>query len=110
MAGTSSRAEESKIEDKTSAAADGTQVFLGRISHAKLTGQPDVVVKANQYRMAAAANYRNCQKYVPLDSANLSKVIASEAKQSLRLSKRLLRRKAPRNDRLSEQIFDGRYS
>jgi hypothetical protein len=54
-------------------------------------------------------NYRNCQKYVPLDLANLSKVIASEAKQSLRFSKRLLRRKAPRNDRLSEQIFDSRY-
>ncbi|MEJ2101968.1 MAG: hypothetical protein P8X68_18635 [Desulfobacterales bacterium] len=57
MVGTSSRAVEFKIEDKSPAAADGTQVFLGRISPAKLTGQPDVVVKANQYRMAAVANY-----------------------------------------------------
>jgi len=32
-----------------------------------------------------------------------------EAKQSLRFFKRLLRRWAPRNDRLSEQIFDYRY-
>ena len=53
--------------------------------------------------------YSNCQKYVPIDLANLSKVIASEAKQSLRFSKRLLRREAPRNDRLLEQIFDNRY-
>jgi len=37
-------------------------------------------------------NYSNCQKYVPIDLANLLKVIASEAKQSLRFSKRLLRR------------------
>jgi hypothetical protein len=42
--------------------------------------------------------------------ACLSSVIAREAKQSLRLSKELLRRKAPRNDRLSEQIFDNRYN
>jgi hypothetical protein len=27
-------------------------------------------------------DYSNCQKYVPIDLANLSKVIASEAKQS----------------------------
>jgi hypothetical protein len=36
--------------------------------------------------------YSNGKKYIPLDLANLSKVIASEAKQSLRFSKRLLRR------------------
>jgi hypothetical protein len=54
--------------------------------------------------------YNNCQKCVPIDLANLSKVIASEAKQSLRVSKRLLRRLAPRNDRLSERRFDNRYS
>ena len=73
-------------------------------------------------------NYRNFQKYVPIDSANLSNVIASAAKQSdpllriiLSLSKGpstwlgtmlcigLLRRRAPRNDSLAEQIFDNRY-
>jgi uncharacterized protein (DUF2267 family) len=54
--------------------------------------------------------YNNCQKYVPIESANFSKVIASEAKQSLRASKRLLRRLTPRNDSLSEQIFDNRYN
>ncbi|MGD8393356.1 MAG: hypothetical protein PVH74_17615, partial [Desulfobacterales bacterium] len=51
-------------------------------------------------------NYSGCQKYVPIELVNLSKVIASEAKQSLRFCKRLLRRKAPRNDSLSEHIFD----
>jgi hypothetical protein len=50
-----------------------------------------------------------CQKYVPIDLANPAKVIASEAKQSLRFSKRLLRRQAPRNHRLWEQILDTRY-
>jgi hypothetical protein len=55
-------------------------------------------------------NYNGCQKYVPIELADLSKVIASEAKQSLRASKRLLRRLAPRNDSLSEQFFDNRYS
>jgi hypothetical protein len=37
-------------------------------------------------------------------------VIASEANQSIRLSKGLLRRKAPRNDGLSEQIFENRHN
>ena len=37
-------------------------------------------------------NYSDCQKYVPIELVNLSKVIASEAKQSLRLTKGLLRR------------------
>ena len=37
-------------------------------------------------------NYSGCQKYVPIELVNLSKVIASEAKQSLRFCKRLLRR------------------
>ena len=50
-----------------------------------------------------------CQKYVPIDIAIPAKVIASEAKQSLRFSKRLLRRQAPRNHRLWEQFFDTRY-
>jgi hypothetical protein len=35
------------------------------------------------------------KKYVPIDLANFSKVIASEAKQSPRVSRRLLRRQAP---------------
>jgi hypothetical protein len=49
------------------------------------------------------------QKYVPIDLENFSKAIASEATQSLRVSKRLLRRQAPRNDSLPEHIFDNRY-
>jgi hypothetical protein len=53
--------------------------------------------------------YPNCQKYVPIDLANPSKVIASEAQHSLRVCKRLYRRKAPRNDGLSEYISDNRY-
>jgi len=53
--------------------------------------------------------YISCQKYVPIDLANLSKVIANEAMQSLRISKRLLPRMAPRNDGLSEYIFDNHY-
>ena len=56
-----------------------------------------------------ARNYSGFQKYVPIEFVNLSKVIASEAKQSLRFCKRLLRRKAPRNDSLSEYIFDSYY-
>jgi hypothetical protein len=55
-----------------------------------------------------AGYYNNGQKYVPIDLANLSTVIASGAKQSLKVSKRLLRREAPRNDSLSEQIFKNR--
>ena len=54
--------------------------------------------------------YSGFQKYVPIEFVNLSKVIASEAKQSLRFCKRLLRRKAPRNDSLSEYIFDSYYN
>ncbi len=42
--------------------------------------------------------------------ANLASVIASEAKQSLKLSIGLLCRQAPRNDRLSELIFENHYS
>ena len=59
--------------------------------------------------MIALLNYSGCQKYIPIDIANPSKVIASEAKQSPRFCKRLLRRKAPRNDSLSEHIFDSYY-
>jgi hypothetical protein len=72
--------------------------------------------------------YNNCQQYVPIDLANLLKVIASEVKQSdakhrpepsrgiPRLTRddplrriRLLRRWVPRNDSLSEYIFYNRY-
>ena len=55
-AGTSSRVVEFKTKDKIATSADGTQIFMGRTIHAKLTGQPDIVIKDNQYRMAAAAN------------------------------------------------------
>jgi N-methylhydantoinase A/oxoprolinase/acetone carboxylase beta subunit len=55
-AGTSSRVVELETEDKISTTADGMQIFMGRIIRAKLTGRPDIVVKENHYRMAAAAN------------------------------------------------------
>jgi hypothetical protein len=48
------------------------------------------------------------QKYVPIDLVSLLRVIASEAKQSLKFFKRLLRRQAPRNDKFLEQNFDNR--
>jgi N-methylhydantoinase A/oxoprolinase/acetone carboxylase beta subunit len=56
VAGTSSRVVELKTEDQIPTAADGKQIFIGRIIHAKLTGQPDIVTGDNHYRMAAAAN------------------------------------------------------
>jgi len=55
-AGTSSRVVELRTEDKISTSANGMQIFMGRSIHAKLTGQPDIVVKDNQYRMKADAN------------------------------------------------------
>ena len=55
-AGTSSRLVELTTQDKIATSADGSQIFMGRTIHAKLTGQPDVVVKENNYRMTATAN------------------------------------------------------
>jgi len=55
-AGTSSRAIELKIEDKIASAADGTQIFMGRIIHAKLIGHPDIVLKGNHSKIAAVAD------------------------------------------------------
>jgi hypothetical protein len=55
-AGTSSRVVELKTEDQIPTTADGKQIFMGRIIHAKLTGQPDIVAGENHYRLAAAAN------------------------------------------------------
>jgi len=55
-AGTSSRVVVLRTEDKISTSANGMQIFMGRSIHAKLTGQPDIVVKNNQYRMKADAN------------------------------------------------------
>jgi hypothetical protein len=55
-AGTSSRVVELKTEDQIPTTADGKQIFMGRIIHAKLTGQPDIVAGDNHYRLAAAAN------------------------------------------------------
>jgi hypothetical protein len=79
--------------------------------------------------VTAEPTYDNCQKYGPIDLMKLSSVIASEAKQSdakhrtkpgrgiPRLTRddplsriRLLRRIAPRNDKLSEQSFDNRFN
>ncbi|MGB9438541.1 MAG: DUF1638 domain-containing protein [Desulfobacterales bacterium] len=55
-AGTSSRVVELETEDQIPTTADGKQIFMGRIIHAKLTGQPDIVAGDNHYRLAAAAN------------------------------------------------------
>jgi N-methylhydantoinase A/oxoprolinase/acetone carboxylase beta subunit len=55
-AGTSSRAVELKTEDQIPTTADGKQIFMGRIIHAKLTGQPDIVAGDNHHRLAAVAN------------------------------------------------------
>ena len=37
-------------------AADGKEIFMGRIIRAKLTGQPDIVAGNVHQRLAAAAN------------------------------------------------------
>jgi len=55
-AGTSSRVVELKTEDQIPTTANGKQIFMGRIIHAKLIGQPDSVAGDNHYRLAAAAN------------------------------------------------------
>ena len=55
-AGTSSRVVELKIEDQIPTTADGKQIFMGRIIHAKLTGRPDMVAGDHNYRLAAVAN------------------------------------------------------
>jgi hypothetical protein len=76
------------------------------------------LIRKSGLQNTALPLYSNCQNYVPIDLANLSKVIASEAKQSIKVSKRLLRRKAPtrlsssqaRNGGLSIRIFDNRYN
>ena len=51
-AGTSSQALELRTEDKTSTAANGTQIFMGRTIHATLTGHPDIMIKGRRFRMA----------------------------------------------------------
>ena len=58
-AGTSTRVVELKTEDQIPTTADGKQIFMGRIIHAKLTGQPDIVAGHSHQRLAAAANYRH---------------------------------------------------
>jgi N-methylhydantoinase A/oxoprolinase/acetone carboxylase beta subunit len=55
-AGTSSRVVELRTQDKISTSANGTQIFMGRTIRAKLTGQPDIVLKDNGLRMKASAN------------------------------------------------------
>jgi N-methylhydantoinase A/oxoprolinase/acetone carboxylase beta subunit len=55
-AGTSSRVVELKTEDQIPTTADGRQIFMGRIIHAKLTGRPDMVTGDHNYRLAAVAN------------------------------------------------------
>jgi N-methylhydantoinase A/oxoprolinase/acetone carboxylase beta subunit len=55
-AGTSSQVVELRTEDKISTSANGMQIFMGRTIHAKLTGQPDIVLKDNQLRVRADAN------------------------------------------------------
>ena len=55
-AGTSSRVVELRTEDQIPTTADGRQIFMGRIIHAKLTGRPDMVAGDHNYRLAAVAN------------------------------------------------------
>jgi len=55
-AGTSTRVVELETEDQIPTTANGKQIFMGRIIHAKLTGQPDIVTGDTHYRLAAAAN------------------------------------------------------
>ena len=55
-AGTSCRAVELKTEDQIPTTADGKQIFMGRIIHAKLTGQPDIVAGDDHQQLATAAN------------------------------------------------------
>jgi hypothetical protein len=43
-------------QDKIATSADGSQIFMGRTINAKLTGQPDIVVQTDHYRMRATAN------------------------------------------------------
>jgi hypothetical protein len=57
-AGTSSRVVELKTEDQIPTAVTGKQIFMGRIIHKKLSGQPDIVTGDNHLRMAVAANQR----------------------------------------------------
>jgi hypothetical protein len=44
------------------------------------------------FMLLVLSSYSICQKYDSIDLVNLSSVIASEAKQSLRFAKGLLRR------------------
>ncbi|MGD8443699.1 MAG: DUF1638 domain-containing protein [Desulfobacterales bacterium] len=55
-AGTSSRVVELRTEDQIPTTADGKQIFMGRIIHAKLSGQPDRVAGDHSYRLTAVAN------------------------------------------------------
>ena len=55
-AGTSARVAELKTEDKILTSAGGMKIFMGRTIHAKLTGQPDMVLKDNLHRMEAREN------------------------------------------------------
>jgi N-methylhydantoinase A/oxoprolinase/acetone carboxylase beta subunit len=55
-AGTSTRVVELETEDQIPTTANGKEIFMGRIIHAKLTGQPDIVAGDHHYRLAAAAN------------------------------------------------------
>ncbi len=55
-AGTGANRVRFKTEDVLSAAADGSQLFLGRIIHAKLKGQPDMALNESSLSAAAIAN------------------------------------------------------
>ncbi|MGD9228563.1 MAG: hydantoinase/oxoprolinase, partial [Desulfobacterales bacterium] len=55
-AGTSARVAEFKTEDKILTSAGGMKIFMGRTIHAKLTGQPDIVIKDSPHRIEAKAN------------------------------------------------------
>ena len=55
-AGTSCRAVELKTEDQIPTTADGKQIFMGLIIHAKLTGQPYIVAGDDHQQLATSAN------------------------------------------------------
>ena len=55
-AGTSCRMVELRTEDQIPTTADGKEIFMGRIIHAKLTGKPDIVAGDPHYGLAAVAN------------------------------------------------------
>ncbi|MDM8543273.1 DUF1638 domain-containing protein [Desulfococcaceae bacterium HSG9] len=55
-AGTGANRVRFKTEDILSSSADGSQLFLGRVIHATLTGQPDMILNESSVSVAEIAN------------------------------------------------------